>query len=146
MLLKRVFLRKANPSSLRFLSKKVHRNSGTKTVYIGLHSLSYCCDLFLERLWHTWTPHKQKSSAMHNNRSLKLPILAFFMSKYRLCQHAGAWNTATLVTGYLHYLNSGDSTSAHPPLCYLTHFCWLNIHQWHFQWTHPHNKLLVYCC
>lgn len=50
-------------------------------------------------------------------------------------------------SGYLHHLNSGDNTSsAHPPLCYLTHFCWLNIHQWHCQWTHPHNKLLVYCC
>lgn len=108
-------------------------------------SLSYCCDLLLGRLWHAWTPHKQNSLAMHNNRSLKLPILAFFISKYRPCQHAGTWNTAMLVTGYLHHLNSGGNTSAHPPLCYLTHFCWLNIHQWHFQWTHPHSKLLVYC-
>lgn len=116
-------------------------------VYRGLQSLSWCCDLLLGRLWHTWTPHKQKSLAMHNNRSLKLPILALFMSKYRLCQHAGTWNTAMLVTGYLHHLSSGDNTSsAHPPLCYLTHFCWLNIPQWHCQWTHPHNKLLVYCC
>lgn len=103
-------------------------------------SLSYCCDLLLERLWHTWTPYKQKSLAMHNNRSLKLPILAFFISKYRLSQHAGTWNIAMLVTGYLHHLNSRDNiSSAHPPLCYLTHFGWLNIHQWHFQWTHPHN-------
>lgn len=144
MLLKRVFLKKANPSSLRFLSQKLHRNAGTKTV--STESLLLLWFTPWEAVTHlnsTQTKiigHAQQQKPKTSNSGILYvkiqTVSACWHTKY---SHVSYWLSTPSQFWRQHFFCTSPSLLSHT-------FLLIKHSPIHCQWTHPHNKLLVYCC